>query len=185
MGKSCESIGFSNKRSRNGKVKLDFDANAGTIRKSPVENITLDETTPGIYKVFVNNYNSRGGATIIPFTLVVNLDGEISTFESEWNRSKMADNCRSNLIDMMHITTVDITSEMIGKAHGTPTMSTAQSKRYSAHEDGFESNFGEITSKVVNMSSTRLGFISRTILFVTPEVQRRGICCRQWLRRRT
>ena len=147
-----ESIGFCNKRSRNGKVILDFDANAGSISKNPVENITLDETRPGIYKVFVNNYNSRGKATIIPFTVVVNLDGEISTFESEWNRSKMADNGRSNLIDMMHITTVDITREMIGKAHGTPTMSTAQSKRYSAHEHGFESNFGEITSKVVNMS---------------------------------
>jgi len=146
-----ESIGYSNKKSRNGKVKLDFDANAGATVKNPVENITLDETSPGIYKIFVNNFSSRGSATIIPFTLVVNLNGEITTFESEWDRAKMKDNSRSDLIDMVHVTTVDITRDIINVANGKPKMSETEAKRYNAHEKDFGKIFGEIRTHVVNM----------------------------------
>lgn len=145
---SGENIGFSNKQSRDRETRLDFDANAGSPSENPVENITLSDKKPGSYTVFVNNYCFRGKRDI-PFTVIVSIDGYDQSFTGVWPRSKLANTGRG-LVEMLKITTVCITSEMIS-SNIKFEMSEKLSKKFDGIKNDFISQFGIISSTVVDM----------------------------------
>ena len=146
-----EHISFSNKYSRDRKIKLDFDANAGGPTLNPVENITFSDDYSGTYKVYVNNYKTRGKPKSIPYTIVVNLLGKIETFECEWDVTRRRCNSSCSISKMNLVTTVVIDNTMISNSKIPPGMSAAESSRYIAHHPGFVEHFGEVTSNVVDM----------------------------------
>ncbi len=157
-GRIQSTIGYSNKRSTDGKICLDFDANAGTATDKPVENITFSDTYPCTYEIYVNNYAIRTHTKTIPFTLVIDLDGDVESITGDWPRGK-GNNTRSDIQKMIHATTVNITHAILQGKNTAPEMSTKQANRFKELEGSFMDNFGdEITSKVavaVNMPSYR------------------------------
>merc|ERR1719469_973810 len=98
---TTQKIGYSNPKTSCGHTKLDFDANAspGAASMNPVENFTMSDKTPSEYTFYVNNYSTRegnsktgGASATIPFTVVVNLDGEVTTYEDTWDTRQRSDN---------------------------------------------------------------------------------------------
>jgi len=147
-----EKIGFSNLTSIDRMTRLDFDANAGSPTKEAVENITMNHTRPGVYEVYVNNYNSRTKNKAIPYTLITNLMGEIEVFEGSWDHQREGDNSGSTLARMHHITRVVITPQMVADASKDVEMSNKEASRYGAHKSGFDTEFGTIVPSIVDLS---------------------------------
>lgn len=147
-----EKIGYNNTASKDGFTKLDFDANAGSPTSNPVENITLSDRKPGKYNFYVNNYHTRGNEKEIPFTVVINLDGEITTVEKEWDTVIRSDNSSSFIQNMMFIATIVITKEMINSKQKNVEMNEKPGNRFGALLPKYQEIFGNKTeSYVVDM----------------------------------
>ena len=149
-----EAVGYSNLASRDGNTRLDFDANACRPTKQPVENFSLGDKEPGSYSFYVNNYATRGDPRdkTIDFTVVVNLDGEVSTFADSWDVKKRGENQNSAINRMMHITTIDITQAMIDQKV-TPEMSLKQANRFQELRPQFVEKFGDVKAEVVDVDT--------------------------------
>lgn len=145
-----EMIGYSNKKSRDRKTILDFDANAGFATMNAVENMTLSEDKPDSYAVFVNNYSSRTKKSSIEYTLVIDMDGEIETLQGACDSKRTG--------NMTHVKDVVITPELVSGIKVEPSMSEKQKNRYGALYDDFTSSFGDITTSVVDCSKEK-GFV--------------------------
>ena len=158
INETGEALGYSNMVSRDRNTRLDFDANAGNPTTRPVENFTLSDKSPGTYHFYVNNYHTRGNPksqsnpnhTSIDFTVVVNLDGEVSTIADSWDVVKRGENSHSIIGRMMYMTTIDITQEMIDKKVA-PEMSVKQANRFQHLRPKFEEIFGEVKSEIVDL----------------------------------
>ena len=147
-----ESIGFSNKMSKDRETRLDFDANAGNPSTNPVENISLSDKKPGSYVIYVNNYSFRCGKHDIPFTVIVSMDGYDKSFTGVWPKHKNQ-NTASSLGMMLNITTARVTSEMLS-SNKKFEMSDKLSKKFDGIKGDFVSKFGEISSIVIDMKRT-------------------------------
>ena len=153
-----ENVGYSNLVSRDGNTRLDFDANAGNPTTQPVENFSLSDKKPGIYHFYVNNYHTRGNPKsqsnpnheAIDFTVVVNLDGEISTINDSWDVIKRGENSSSIIGRMMYITTIEITQAMIDQKTA-PEMSVKQANRFQHLRPQFVDKFGDVKSEIVDL----------------------------------
>lgn len=83
---NSEHIYYGNRHSCEGQTFLNFDANgAASPTEDPVETISLSSIAPGKYSFLVNNYRNHGGADAVPFTVIVNLNGEISKYQDGWD----------------------------------------------------------------------------------------------------
>ena len=72
---------------------------------------------PGVYEVYVNNYNFRPARVEdIDFTVVSNINDATDTFKGTWSGTK---NPRNVLEQMIHITSIEITQEMIDADYGS------------------------------------------------------------------
>merc|ERR1712232_1137003 len=124
-----EHIYYSNKKSRGlGETYLNFDANAGTPTTEPVETFTLSSKTPGRYEFYVNNYCTRGERRV-NFTVVENINGQITTHEGEWNGNCRNDNTTSHFNKMIKVCTIDITQEMINKVNEDMALTNKEANR--------------------------------------------------------
>ena len=144
-----EIIGYNNTTSKDGFTKLDFDANAGSPTSNPVENITLSDRKPGKYNFYVNNFHTRGNEKEIPFTVVINLDGEITTVEKVWDTAIRSDNSSSTIQDMMFIATIVITDEMINSKQTNVEMNEKQGNRFGTLLPKYQEIFGDKTESYV------------------------------------
>ena len=144
-----ERIGHTNKESKVGKTRLDFDANSVEVSTRPVENITLDDEVLGVYDVYVNNFRTRDGDKTIPYVVIVNLDNEKETYHGTWDCTKVSHNSR--LKKMHYVTTVHITRDMINKRKA-PEMSYKQSRKFSSILENFQGITGTVISRVVDMN---------------------------------
>ena len=155
-----ETIGYSNLVSRDGNTRLDFDANAGNPTTKPVENFSLSDKRPGVYHFYVNNYCTRGNPRSqsnpnhmsIDFTVVVNLDGEISTINDSWDVIKRGENSSSIIGRMIYITTIEITQAMIDQKTA-PEMSEKQANRFQQLRPQFVEKFGDVKSEIVDLDT--------------------------------
>lgn len=147
-----EKISHSSTKSKDGHTYINFDANAheADSSMSPVESITLSDKYPDSYDIYVNNFQSRRGDKIIPFTIVVNIDGELETHDHVWKTTPKRKPGNNNLKKMIYVTTVTISDDMIRKMKA-PEMSTKQSNRFHGLLDGFTKLFGNIRTKVIDM----------------------------------
>ena len=147
-------IGYSNLVSRDGNTRLDFDANAGNPTTQPVENFSLSDKGPGVYLFYVNNYCTRGNPkdNSIDFTVVVNLDGEVSTIKDSWDAFKRGENRPSKIDRMMYVTTIEITQAMIDQKTA-PQMSEKQANRFQHLRPQFVEKFGDVKSEIVDLDS--------------------------------
>ena len=148
---SGEIVNHTNRESKTCGTKLDFDANAHQedCMENPVENVTLDCDKSGTYGVYVNNFQARNGETHIPFTVVVNLDGDREIFESSWFSKKKK---TGKLKDMKNVTSVYISDVMVRKSK-PPEMSTKKMNVFTRLLDGFVGAFGTIKTEIVDVGT--------------------------------
>lgn len=142
-----EMVSHSKPEAKKCKTKLDFDANT-QVQDSimdPVENITLDPDEFGKYDVYVNNYRSH--SDIVPFSIIVNIDGEIEHHQCKWEGRH---NQSNKVKKMIYVTTVEISQSMVRKIKA-PQMSEKKVRKFSNMVDGFVAAFGTIRTKVVNV----------------------------------
>ena len=147
-----EWIGYSNLDSLDKNTRLDFDANASDPTTQPVENFSLSERRPGTYRLYVNNYYTRGLSrdNYIDFTVVINLDGEVNIIKDSWDVIKQGENQDSIAKGMMYIKTIEITQAMIDKKTA-PKMSVKQANRFKHLKPQFLQKFGDVKSEIVNL----------------------------------
>jgi len=149
-----EKISHSNPKSKDEKTFLNFDANSSldNATMNPVENITISDEICGTYDVYVNNFCTRNKEKLVPFTIVVSIDGELETYEGVWDNTKMKTSGRNTLKKMIYVCTVDITLDLVRKLK-PPELSEKQTRRFKSLVDGFSSAFGRIQTKLVCMKS--------------------------------
>ena len=80
--------------------------------------VTFLIQVPGIYEVYVNNYRYHDSVEDIDFTVVSYINDATDTFEDTWDLGTRytGDEPMGN---MMHITTIEITQEMIDADYGS------------------------------------------------------------------
>lgn len=149
-----EHIFYGNRRSKDGQVYLNFDANGGgPPTKQPVETFTLSSQHPRKYTFAVNNYCTRDGDKAIPFTVLVNLAGETQTFRDGWDCRVRCDNPENTLHRMIKVCEVEITQEMIDLLNLAPEgLSLKQANRMKHLLPEFKEKFGKISTSIANMS---------------------------------
>eukprot|EP00592_Proboscia_alata_P022708 CAMPEP_0194408294 /NCGR_PEP_ID=MMETSP0176-20130528/6219_1 /TAXON_ID=216777 /ORGANISM="Proboscia alata, Strain PI-D3" /LENGTH=772 /DNA_ID=CAMNT_0039208343 /DNA_START=45 /DNA_END=2366 /DNA_ORIENTATION=+ len=147
-----ETISYHEMRSHDGQTYLNFDANASCPTKEPVETFTLSSKSPGKYIFMVNNYHTRGNEDIIPFAVILNLNGEIQVFEDSWDCRIRGNNNNDNESKMIHMCTVEITKEMISSLNTEYGLSSKQANRLGRLLLKFKEKFGCVTTTIANMS---------------------------------
>lgn len=156
-----ETISYRNKRSDDRQTYLNFDANAGQPTKEPVETFTMSSESPGKYIFMVNNYCTRDNEDIIPFTVILNLNGKIQVFEHSWDCRIRGDNSHDDESKMIHICTVEITQDMIDSLNTEYGLSAKQANRLGSLLPKFKEKFGYVTTTIANMS-----ILDRNIIFL-------------------
>jgi hypothetical protein len=149
-----EKINFEIPGSKHGDVRMDYDANrlGLTATSDAVENLTLSDQTPGWYKVYANCYALRGKDWVVPFSVVVELDGRTSVYNNSWCGHERNDNNSNFVHKMILVTTVVVTQEMIdNKPH--VDMSFKQAHRFAQLLPRFEELFGEVHTDIVDMDT--------------------------------
>jgi len=118
------------------KCKLDFDANASNIEKSPAENISLNQV--GTFQFRVNNYNNRDNKDV-PFQVIVKKPGFQEVHTGVWP-------VRRKHGEFLTVCTVVVNSEDLEEK--PVELSEAEQKKLTNKEAEWERLFGEPTSVV-------------------------------------
>jgi len=119
-----------------GKCKLDFDANASNIEKSPAENISLNQV--GTFEFRVNNFNNRDNKDV-PFQVIVKKPGFQEVHSGVWP-------VRRKNGEFLTVCTVVVNSEDLEEK--PVELSEAEQKKLTNKEAEWERLFGEPTSVV-------------------------------------
>lgn len=118
------------------------------LRRSP-----FSSQNPGKYTFKVNNYRTGDGEQGIPFTVIVNLAGDIQTFQDGWDCRVRGSNPGDDLSRMINVCTIEITQEMIDLLKVDTRLSAKQANRLDQFLPEFEAKFGDVTTEIADMSA--------------------------------
>lgn len=147
-------ISYKTKKGKNGTC-LDFDAQAGApFVAKPVENVTFSDTVPGKYSVYVNCYTPRGPHET-EFTVIVNLDGKMTSYEDKWDAGIRGSNDADDTNSMIHVCDVDITADMLVRPDLRDAIGDKAKARIKQNLPLFTGAFGPTATKIPTV--TELG----------------------------
>ena len=126
--------------------KLNFDANASVPTDNPVENVSVLQVQPGPYKVYVNNYRTRGKKCDVPFQVVIKeLGRDPLTIDGVWHAHKL-DN-QVNTFSYMVLVATHVFDDMPLEE---VVMSEKQASRATANESAWITHIGDPQSCVAS-----------------------------------
>ena len=125
---------------------LDFDANANKAEAEPSENISC--APYGKYKILVNNYRRCTFGKDIPFSIIINQEGnEKIIIERTWTPAQAC----GNFMEITEHTFTDVKSTSL-------TMSSKAASRATAIQDEWVTHFGNPKSYIPNLSNLSIPY---------------------------